>query len=88
MQKSGIGSRSRAISIARHAGRGCPSQWRPERSLDVVRKRIDHGTLVVTFIRPEEPAVNERVDLGAVKFDRKTAVSGPMSRPAKTHSLC
>jgi hypothetical protein len=37
---------------------------------------------------PEEPAVNERVDLGAVKFDGKTAIAGPTTRPTTTHSLC
>jgi hypothetical protein len=55
--------------------------------LDALRKRIDHGAFVVTFICPEEPAANECVCLAAVKFDRKTAKAGPTSRPATTHSL-
>jgi hypothetical protein len=70
------------------AGRHCPSQWRPESSLDVVRKRIDDSAFVVTFICPEEPAVNERVDLGAVKFDDKAAISGTTACPATAHSAC
>jgi hypothetical protein len=56
--------------------------------LDVLGKRIDHGAFVITFVCPEEPVVNERVDLAMVKFDRKTAVAGPTSRPATTHSAC
>jgi hypothetical protein len=40
-----------------------PSQWRPERLLDVLRKRIDHGAFVIAFICPEEPAANERINL-------------------------
>jgi hypothetical protein len=55
--------------------------------LDILRKRIDHGAFVVTFICPEEPAANECVYLAAVKFDRKTAKAGPTSRPATTHSF-
>jgi hypothetical protein len=54
--------------------------------LDELRKRIDHS--VVALVCPEEPAVNERVDLAAVKFDHKTAKAGPPSRPATTHSVC
>jgi hypothetical protein len=56
--------------------------------LDVLRKRIDHSAFVITFVRLEEPAVNERVDLGAVKFDHETAKAGPTTRPASPHSLC
>jgi hypothetical protein len=56
--------------------------------LDVPRKRIDHGAFVVTLVSPQKPAVNERVDLGAVKFDHKTAKAGPTSRPAAAHSAC
>jgi hypothetical protein len=56
--------------------------------LYVLGKCIDHSAFVVTFICPEEPAVNERVDLGAVKFDHKTAKAGPTSCPATPHSAC
>jgi hypothetical protein len=66
----------------------CPSQWRPESLLDVLRKRIDHSAFVITLVCPEEPAVNERVDLATVKFDRKTAKARPTSCPATTHSAC
>jgi hypothetical protein len=54
---------------------------------DVLRKCIDHGAFVGTFICPQEPAANECVYFAAVKFDRKTAKAGPTSRPATTHSL-
>jgi hypothetical protein len=53
-----------------------------------VRKRIDHGAFVVALVCPEEPAVNERIDLATVKFDRKTAITSPTTRPATTHSYC
>jgi hypothetical protein len=56
--------------------------------LDVLRKRIDHRAFLVTFVGREEPAVNECVDLAAVKFDHKTAKAGPTTRPATTHSAC
>jgi hypothetical protein len=49
--------------------------------LDVLGKRIDDGAFVITFVCPEEPVVNERVDLAMVKFDRKTAVAGPDAVP-------
>lgn len=65
-----------------------PSQCRSERLLDVLRKRIDHSAFVVTLICPEEPAVNERVDLAKVKFDHITAKGGPTSCPAAPHPLC
>jgi hypothetical protein len=70
------------------AARRCSSHWRPERLLDAVRKRIDHGAFLVTFVCPEEPAVNECLDLAAVKFDREAAIAGPTSCPATTHSAC
>jgi hypothetical protein len=56
--------------------------------LDVLGKRIDHRAFVITLVCPEEPAVNERVDLATVKFDRKTAKAGPTSCAASSHSLC
>jgi hypothetical protein len=56
--------------------------------LNVLRKRIDHSAFVITLVCPEEPAVNERVDLAAVKFDHKTAKAGPTSCPASAHSSC
>jgi hypothetical protein len=56
--------------------------------LDVLRKRIDHSAFVVTLVCPEEPVVNECVDLAAVKFDHKTAKAGPLSCPASPHSAC
>jgi hypothetical protein len=56
--------------------------------LDVLRKRIDHGTLVVMIVCPEEPAINERVDLGAVKLNSETPIAGPTSCAATPHSLC
>jgi hypothetical protein len=56
--------------------------------LDVLRKRIDHRAFMITLVGPEEPAADECVDLGAVKFDGKTAKAGPASRPATTHSAC
>jgi hypothetical protein len=56
--------------------------------LDALRKRIDNGAFVITLVCPEEPAANECVDLGAVKFDHKAAKAGPTSRPATAHSLC
>jgi hypothetical protein len=70
------------------AGRRCPSQWRPERLRYVVGKRVDHSAFVITLVCPEEPAINERVDLGAVKFDHKAAKAGPTSRQATAHSIC
>jgi hypothetical protein len=56
--------------------------------LDVLRKRIDHSAFVLALVCPEEPAVNERFDLGAVKFDHKTAKAGTTACPATTHSAC
>jgi hypothetical protein len=56
--------------------------------LDVLRKRIGHRAFIVTLFCPEEPAVNERVDLAMVKFDRKTAKASAPSCPATTHSAC
>jgi hypothetical protein len=56
--------------------------------LDVLRKRIDHRAILVTFVCPEEPAVHECVDLAPVKFDHKTAKARPTSCPATAHSLC
>jgi hypothetical protein len=56
--------------------------------LDVLRKRIDHRAFVLALVCQEEPAANECVDLGAVKFDGKTAKAGTTSRPATTHSAC
>jgi hypothetical protein len=56
--------------------------------LDVLRNRIDYSAFVITFLCPEQPAVNERVDLGAVKFDREAAKAGPTACPATTHSAC
>jgi hypothetical protein len=56
--------------------------------LDELGKRIDHSAFVVALVFQEEPAANERVDLGAMKFDHKTAKAGPTSRPATTHSTC
>jgi hypothetical protein len=56
--------------------------------LDVLRKRIDHSAFVVTFVCPEELAVNQRVDLGAVKFDRKAAKASAPSCPASPYSSC
>jgi hypothetical protein len=55
--------------------------------LDVLRKRIDHRAFVITLVCPEEPAVNERVDLGAVKFDHKAAKARQTSCPETPHSL-
>jgi hypothetical protein len=40
--------------------------------LDVLRKRIDHGTFIITLVCPEEPAADECVDLAAVNFDSNT----------------
>jgi hypothetical protein len=54
----------------------------------LLRKRIDHSAFVVTLVCPEEPAVNECFDFGAVKFDHKAAKAGPTSRPATAHSIC
>ena len=48
-----------------------------ERLLDVLRKRINHSAFVITFVCSEEPAVNERVDPGAMKFDGKTENVAP-----------
>jgi hypothetical protein len=45
--------------------------------LDVLRKRINHSAFVITFVCSEEPAVNERVDPGAMKFDGKTENVAP-----------
>jgi hypothetical protein len=56
--------------------------------LDVVRKRIDHGALIITLGCPEKSVLNESVDLAAVKFDHKTAIASPTSCPATPHSLC
>jgi hypothetical protein len=56
--------------------------------LDVLRKRIDHRAFVVTFVRLEQPAANERVDLATVKFNRKTPKASAPSCPATPHSLC
>jgi hypothetical protein len=56
--------------------------------LDELRKRIDHSVFVVALVCPEEPAVNERVDLDTVKFDRKTAKASAPSCPATPHSAC
>jgi hypothetical protein len=56
--------------------------------LDVLGNRIDHSAFVDALVCPEETVVNERVDLGAVKFDHKTAKAGPPSRPAAPHSAC
>jgi hypothetical protein len=70
------------------AGRGCPSQWQPQPSLYVFGQRIDHSAFLVTLGCPQEPAVNERVDLAVGKFDRETAIAGPTPRSAATHSLC
>jgi hypothetical protein len=56
--------------------------------LDVLGNRIDHSAFVDALVCPEETVVNERVDLGAVKFDHKTAKAGPTSCPATTHSAC
>jgi hypothetical protein len=56
--------------------------------LDVLRKRLDHSAFVIAFACSEETAVNERVDLGAVKFDHKAAKASATSCPATTHSLC
>jgi hypothetical protein len=53
-----------------------------------MRKRIDHRAFVVTVVCPEEPATNECVDLGAVKFDGQTPKPSPTSCPASPHSLC
>jgi hypothetical protein len=56
--------------------------------LDALRKRIDYSAFIITLVCPEELAVDERVDLGAVKFDRKAAKASATSCPATTHSLC
>jgi hypothetical protein len=56
--------------------------------LNVLRKRIDHGAFVITLVGPEEPAADECVDLGAVKFDHKTAKASAPSCPATPHSAC
>jgi hypothetical protein len=49
---------------------------------------IAKSAFVITLVCPEEPSVNERVDLAAVKFDGKTAKAGPTARPATPHSAC
>jgi hypothetical protein len=87
MPKLGIRIALALSPLSVTATRRCRSQWRPERLLDALRKRIDHGAFVGTFICPQEPAANECVYFAAVKFDRKTAKAGPTSRPATTHSL-
>lgn len=84
----GISKRCCAVPIARHAARRSPSQCRPERLLDVLGKCIDHGTFIITLVGPEEPAVDECVDLAAVKFDHKTAKASAMARPTASHSPC
>jgi hypothetical protein len=53
----------------------------------VLRKRVDHSAFVITFVCPEEPAMDERVDFATMKFDGKTAKAGPTSRPATPHSF-
>jgi hypothetical protein len=53
-----------------------------------MRERIDHSAFVITLVCLKEPAVNKRVDLGAMKFDHKTAKAGTTARPATTHSAC
>jgi hypothetical protein len=55
--------------------------------LDVSGKRIHHSAFIITLVCPEE-AADECVYLTAMKFDRKTAIAGPMSCPASPHSLC
>ena len=77
-----------AFALRATAGWRSLSLWRSERLLDVLRNRIDHRAFVVTLFCLKEPAVNERVDLGAAKLDHKTAKAGPPSRAATTHSLC
>ena len=88
MQKSGNLIAVAPIQLCVTVARRYPSQCRSERLLNVLRKGVDHGTLVVMIVRREEPAVNERVDLGAVKFDHKAAKARQTSRPASPHSLC
>jgi hypothetical protein len=56
--------------------------------LDVFGKSIYHRTIVVALVCTKEPAIDECVDLAAVKLDSKAAISGPTSRPATPHAHC
>jgi hypothetical protein len=55
--------------------------------LDVLRKRVADSAIVFAVVYPEQPAADERIDLGAVNFDGETAITSPTSRPATAHSL-
>jgi hypothetical protein len=56
--------------------------------LNVLRKRIDHSAFIIMLFCPKETAADESVDLGAMKFEGKTAITSPTSCPASPHSAC
>jgi hypothetical protein len=58
-----IANRQERFPLRATAGWRSLSLWRSESLFDVLRKCIDHSAFVATFVCPEEPAANERVDL-------------------------
>ena len=73
---------------ASQPGRRYPSRCRPERLLDVLRKRVADSAIVFAVVYPEQPAADECIDLGAVNFDGETAKAGSTPRSATPHPYC
>jgi hypothetical protein len=73
---------------ASQPSRRYPSRCRPERLLDVLRKRVANSAIVFAVAYREQPAADEGIDLGAVNFDGETAKAGPTPRSATPHPYC
>jgi hypothetical protein len=81
-------NRRYAFPLRATARRHCASYRQPERLLKVQRKSIHDRNVILALVRLEEPAVDECVDLAAVKLDSKTAKASPTSCSATPYPLC